>query len=235
MKMKSVIHHLLLLFILLVLMSLSLYESGLHSYYSFDALQQQTNVEQNVTSQDWLKNAINVCRENAPTYFPQYWNCLWWIKDSTNCYAYAFDMTKDPRSGELFPKYLGLQPGILSRQKFNPDLYDGTKKTDEEFVKTVTDDMNSIGYSFIEANQGVRIPEKAYMVALVVFPGDFYNESDYHWYRLNPNGTWSDKPGFASVTDVDESGNIITDPLIADRGCYVDFIGYFYVKRSKAV
>jgi hypothetical protein len=197
-------------------------------------LRQQTKNAVNVKSLDWLKNAINECKKNAPLYFPQYWNCLWWIKDSTNCYAYAFDLTNDPRSDQLFPKNFGLQPGILSWQKFNPELYDGTEKTDEELVETITNDMNSIGYSFVEANQGVKIPKNAYMVALAIFPGDFYSDSDYHWYRLNPNGTWSDKLGFGSVTDVDESGNIITDPRIADRGCYVDFVGYFYVTKSKA-
>ncbi|AET68017.1 hypothetical protein Desor_2446 [Desulfosporosinus orientis DSM 765] len=221
---QSMIRRYSLLFIILVLMSLYLHGSG---------LQQQINVEQNLTSQDWLKNAVNECKKNAPAYFPQYWNWLWWIKDTTNCYAYAFDLTRDPRNGTQFPTHLGLQPGLLSYQDFTLNSYDGTKESDKELVETITEDMSIIGYSFIEAKQGVKIPENAYMVALAVFPGDSYDNSDYHWYRLNPNGTWSDKLGFGSVTDVDESGNIITDPQLADRGCYTDFVGYFYVTKSK--
>ena len=40
---------------------------------------------------------------------------------------------------------------------------------------------------------------------------------DFHWYRQNPDGTWSHKPGGTNVINVDASGNLIFDPEIADR------------------
>ncbi|MGH9632162.1 MAG: hypothetical protein ACRD7E_27980 [Bryobacteraceae bacterium] len=65
-------------------------------------------------------------------------------------------------------------------------------------------------------------------VALVVDPG-----VDYHWYRLDDNGKWSHKPGNTPATNVDASGNAITNPEAADRDYgrvnYSQFCGYFYV------
>ena len=64
---------------------------------------------------------------------------------------------------------------------------------------------------------------------------DYCNE-DYHWYRQNPDGTWSHKPGKSEVTNLDASGELIFDPEICDRNYetssginYNEFIGYFAV------
>lgn len=59
-------------------------------------------------------------------------------------------------------------------------------------------------------------------LALVVAPG-----YDYHWYRLDDNGTWTHKPGSTPATNRDNSGNIITDPRTANRGVYTQFCGFF--------
>lgn len=50
---------------------------------------------------------------------------------------------------------------------------------------------------------------------------------DYHWYRLDSNGTWSHKPGGGTARNTDESGNTITDPRTANRGGYTNFCGFF--------
>lgn len=50
-----------------------------------------------------------------------------------------------------------------------------------------------------------------YEIALVVDPG-----VDYHWYRQNPDGTWSGKSGHPEATNLDASGNTIDDPRTAD-------------------
>jgi hypothetical protein len=66
-------------------------------------------------------------------------------------------------------------------------------------------------------------------MAIAPGPGFF----DYHWYRLdtNTNGSfqqlWSHKPGSTQATNLDSSGNEITDPATADRGDYTIFGGYF--------
>jgi hypothetical protein len=70
-----------------------------------------------------------------------------------------------------------------------------------------------------------------YLVALVSAPGE-----DYHWYRQDSNGLWSQKHGNAPVTNLDESGHLITNPETCNRDGtaagmpnYTDFCGYFYV------
>ena len=48
----------------------------------------------------------------------------------------------------------------------------------------------------------------------------FYDPSqggDYHWYRQDADGTWSQKHGNGSVTNLDASGHVITDPEKADN------------------
>jgi hypothetical protein len=65
-------------------------------------------------------------------------------------------------------------------------------------------------------------------VALVVDPN-----RDYHWYRQNPDGSWSHKRGHTAVTNVDASGRLIWDPEAANRNYgsynYSAFGGYFCV------
>jgi len=63
--------------------------------------------------------------------------------------------------------------------------------------------------------------------ALVFDPGSANRTPDYHWYRLNEDGTWSHKPGGGKATNRDNSGNTITDPRTADRGRYSQFCGFF--------
>ena len=70
-----------------------------------------------------------------------------------------------------------------------------------------------------------------YLVALVSAPGE-----DYHWYRQDNNGLWSQKHGNGPATNLDESGNLITNPETCNRDGsaeempnYTDFCGYFYV------
>lgn len=64
-------------------------------------------------------------------------------------------------------------------------------------------------------------------VALVIWP---YH--DYHWYRQDSDGLWSHKRGSSEATNLDRSGNIITDPESAARGPYVVFAGYFWTCSS---
>ena len=182
--------------------------------------------------EDWLQKAIDTCKANAPIYLKQYWNWQTQLQQSTNCYAYAFDLTKNPLTGELFEKNVGLQLGQLSGQQVTPDVLSGSPEKNQTLINIVSSDMSTLGYTFLEAYPGVAIPAGAYMVTLAVFPGDRMTESDYHWYRLNPDGTWSHKPGFNPVTNLDDSGNKITDPFTANRGHYFTFIGYFYITKK---
>jgi len=68
-----------------------------------------------------------------------------------------------------------------------------------------------LGYTFQKVNQYDVLPSGSYKVALV------FSNDDYHWYRQNPDGTWSHKPGITQVTNLDASGNLIYNPKMADR------------------
>lgn len=59
-------------------------------------------------------------------------------------------------------------------------------------------------------------------------------DNDYHWYREEPDGTWSHKRGNTAASKVDASGKTITDPQKADRKYpgsddYDNFCGYLCV------
>ena len=67
------------------------------------------------------------------------------------------------------------------------------------------------------------------LVALVIWPG-----VDYHWYRKHET-FWGHKPGSTAARNVDNSGNIITNPETCDRGMYSEFTGYMLIPKSKKV
>ena len=50
------------------------------------------------------------------------------------------------------------------------------------------------------------------MLALVIWP-----DVDYHWYRKGPDGMWTHKPGGTQATNLDNSGDLISNPETADR------------------
>jgi hypothetical protein len=72
-----------------------------------------------------------------------------------------------------------------------------------------------------------KCPFEGHLVALVIWPG-----VDFHWYRKGRNRHWSHKPGSTPVTNLDSSGNIISDPRTADRGSYTSFCTFMVVKHG---
>jgi len=80
----------------------------------------------------------------------------------------------------------------------------------------------------VNCEEGCGCDECRHQVALVISPN-----WDYHWYRKDRDGRWSHKMGGTPATNLDNSGNIITDPRTADRGSYTVFCGCFCVSKSK--
>lgn len=62
------------------------------------------------------------------------------------------------------------------------------------------------------------------LILLVIWPGE-----DYHFYRLDNNGYWSHKSGRTPARNVDDSNNLIRNPIFADRGPYTIIAGYLGV------
>lgn len=66
---------------------------------------------------------------------------------------------------------------------------------------------------------------QGWYVALVLWPGH-----DFHWYRQDNGGCWSQKMGGDDASSVDNSRKTIRDPKTADRGPYTTFCTYMVTK-----
>jgi hypothetical protein len=128
----------------------------------------------------------------------------------SNCYCYALN------------RYMGswCTPGLATLEEPEPrevtcDYYvrgtkaDGGKEVDRETV-----------YSK---------PPTGFYVALGVRPGIRYG--DYHFWRLDSDGSWSNKPGiFMPRRTYGPNQTLVTDVEVAEqRGVYSVFCGYFEV------
>jgi hypothetical protein len=140
-----------------------------------------------------------VMNPGHPTFQPAFWNGS--RIGSNNCYNYTSNKATNTFA----------QPGRASGAPFTSLTCASVK------AAAIAD-----GYEPISGYPSYVLDFKS-GAALVVAPG-----VDYHWYRLDENGTWTHKPGGTSATNRDNSGNTITDPRTANRGVYTDFCGFFY-------
>lgn len=169
-------------------------------------------------------------------YEPERWNDGGAIQYTTNCYAYSVNLQRHPISGAPFPLPIGnycLQPGELSGQNIDYGIALDPSDEGRTIIGMCKDDADAIYGTFEPIGRFEAAPEGTYKVALVIAPG-----MDYHWYRQNPDGTWSHKPGQYPVRNTDDFnwypyGETIIDPLLADRGYYTEFIGYFAVEAKE--
>ena len=158
---------------------------------------------------------------------------------NTNCYYYAINNHLEPKSMQLWTIRFGgglPQPGaycgidiysLKDPQNGYDTVYPGTSKNLIQYVTeqdyAAYNQAHGGGYIFRPIGRNERCPAGSYKVALIV-------GSDYHWYRQNPDGFWSHKPGNMNVRNVDEQGNSIIDPQYAEWSeDYTKFIGYFAV------
>jgi len=172
-------------------------------------------------------------------YQPELWNTDE-IQPNANCYAYALNLTSHPIGGY---SVIGLHPGAseffgieLSAYCDNGDL----------MVGYVVMDAENWDFQFIEVERNTICSPGTYKVALAIDPYEYEGDAcDFHWYRQNPDGTWSHKmsdcvitnkdgdAGFPLSEQDDEEDFVIFDPDTADRdngNCnYTEFIGYFQI------
>lgn len=168
-------------------------------------------------------------------YESEKWNSNSKITKNTNCYYYAINNQLNPKTMKLWNDLP--QPGAYAGIDLRRLVYTGNPP-DEEYsttgkniVQYVTEQdyaaynqAHGGGYIFRPIGRNERCPAGSYKVALIV------GKTDYHWYRQNPDGFWSHKPGDWPVTNVDEQDNSIIDPQYAEwNDRYKKFIGYFAV------
>jgi hypothetical protein len=151
----------------------------------------------------WISRCI-------PRYEPAAWNDSDGIQYSNNCYNYACDLRTDTFA----------QPGRATGNQY--------QAID---CQEVGQAAQSDGLVPVGCDRGCGCRECCHQVALVIAPGPAFQ--DFHWYRRGPDGYWSHKPGGTEATNLDNSGNIITDPRTADRGPYTIFCGCYCVCKSR--
>lgn len=147
-----------------------------------------------------------------------------------NCYNYALNQ-QAPENGDILQ-----QPGESSGNPY-------TSYSADSVANAAMADGNAGGWVFAENNPNEACPNGTYRVALVIDPFVSPQPSDtsydYHWYRQNPDGTWSHKPWQTPVTNK-EAGTTnpktITNPQNANRDYtyegrpnYSEFGGYYCV------
>lgn len=155
-------------------------------------------------------------------YNPDAWNNIPKVHDNSNCYAYI--LNNQVKLGTNDP-WIKQQPGEISGNNVLQELINGAR-----IEHAAIADAQVVGKVFQSIGKTERCPAGTYKVALVVDPGN-----DFHWYRQNPDGTWSHKPGLTDVVNTDASGELIYDPEIADRDYspivdYSVFVGYYAVE-----
>jgi hypothetical protein len=120
-----------------------------------------------------------------------FWNAVTADRVNNNCYNY----TANWRTGTF------AQPGRASGQQYTSLTLDNIQ------AAAIRDGYsNACNSSSLASN-------------LWIWPG-----TDYHWYRktadVGGQSRWCHKPGSTPATNRDNSGNIITAPVTANRGNY---------------
>lgn len=141
----------------------------------------------------------------APLYEPSWWNDGGPRQWNNNCYNYACNYRSDTFA----------QPGLAA----------GAMYTSLSCASVKPAAVNDALIDSPAADN--KCPANGHLVALVIAPG-----WDFHWYRKGRNGRWSHKPGGTQVTNLDNSGAIITDPRTADRGPYTQFCTFMVVMHG---
>jgi hypothetical protein len=141
------------------------------------------------------------CGWHRPVFTPAYWNDGGFVQSHNNCYNYG---TNQRNNTFAQPGYASGIPG-----EWSPTCAGVTSRAVADGLISQTCGSPCTGNC-------------CEPVSLVVWPG-----VDYHWYRQDTNGMWSHKPGGTPAHNTDDSGNLIGDPLLANRGPYTEYCGCF--------
>jgi len=147
---------------------------------------------------------------SEPKYEPKRWNNNENIKYNHNCYSYALNAIASKRSGKPQPGYYSGY-GQIQDNQYNC----------KHFLNRLKKDIPSMYLTNFQTPC-----KKGFYKSFLVLDDKEY-DPDYHFYRQNPNGTWSHKPGRQDVVDYDASNQKIYNPHTANRK-----YSYFDYKKS---
>jgi hypothetical protein len=148
------------------------------------------------------------CKIERAHFDPGFWNDNLYVRYNNNCYNYATNRRTDTFA----------QPGFACGDMYN-------SLTCEEVTRGALCDGARTEGNCVSDEEAPR-----WFMALVIWP-----DRDFHWYRRNLEGNWGHKPGSTEARVRDNSGEVIRNPEIADRGPYTQFCGYFYARSPMVV
>ena len=165
-----------------------------------------------------------------PTFNPDYYNRLKGVKESHNCFAYAFNHIQMPQIKSCTKNSCSIpfhQPGRASGY---PKWSKINGKRCPDILARLFGDVKGLKFGTFDK----KCPPKTSKIALVTDENE-----DYHFYRQDSNGYWSHKPGGTSVTHLDATQRPIYDPQYASRKYtdsgldYDNFCGYMCTPRTQ--
>jgi len=160
-----------------------------------------------------------------PDYNPDKYNKTRKMRESHNCFAYAFDHVEMPSELDCNENECNVsfhQPG---RKSGFPKWSEARGKRCPDIFARLRADAGKISSSSFTH----KCPAGTSKIALVVAPDTCNNggkkykscnsnkTGDYHFYRQDSNGWWSHKPGGTAVTNKDAEGRPIWNPELAAR------------------
>lgn len=148
--------------------------------------------------------------------------------------------SKQPLAGQVncFGYALGVKEDFGAHHEQTEHIFD-THMT----MTALPEILSHTGIEPIEDNNLVNIPDNHYPIAgFISCPGgDGSWYMDYHWYRMDNDGTWSHKGGWKDIflpTRYDRSCQEIYNPLSANRSNpgneHDKFIGFYAVPKGGA-
>jgi hypothetical protein len=193
-----------------------------------------------INNQPFCATHIRRCTRTSPLsgwepdYIPAIYNNNKTIRESHNCFAYAFGVYDPPppqlcdQSGNCNVKFH--QPGnFAGYQGFSGNR---KKRCPDIIARVLGDNPNARIVGFED-----KCPRGTSKVAFAVDP-----QNDYHVWRQDSNSYWSDKHGSHPVSNIDASGRLQYDPALSNRNYpyspplnYKDFCGYVCVPRGVPV
>ena len=202
------------------------------------------------------QNCKNFLRNYLSGYEPKYDTKLWghpYIEGSHNCYAYFLDdivpSTKEKceemclkKHKKGCPKKIGECRDLIPQpEDYHLLKRDGnlTKKIRKYYCPTMEKKILSDNKMLKKIPFTKKCPKNYYKGAMVVDP-----DHTFHFYRQNPDGTWSHKPGTNPVTNLDQDKKKIFIPHFSNRDYsdgvndedsinYTDFCGYYCIPSKK--
>ena len=138
--------------------------------------------------------------------------CFILMQGENNCYNYGTDVLTNTFAQP------GRGSGVCPRTKRPciPNTCDDVRKA-----------AASDGLVFAGRKLPTKLPSIGHYVSLHIWP-----ETNFHWLRQDANLTWSHKPGGSPVRNVDNDGNIITDPSKANVSPWSTHCGYLLATPS---